>query len=113
MHEPNLVTPVATAPPEAMLKAGESAVFVKATVVALVVPNDGTPDGKAKGVFTTAAVVLAATGAAMLVVDVTEEKPPEPEPLSPPPQAAREAVNTAASMNLEIFNIVGIFLKWW
>ena len=110
MHEPNLVVPVATAPPEAMLKAGESAVFVKATVVALVVPNDGTPAGKAKGVFTTALVVLATTGVAMLVVDVTEEKPPEPLP--PPPQAVREAVNTAASMNLEIFNIVAIFLKW-
>ena len=110
MHEPNLVVPVATAPPEAMLKAGESAVFVKATVVALVVPNDGTPDGKTKGVFTTALVVLAATGTAKLAVDVIEEKPPEPLP--PPPQAAREAVNTAASMNLEIFNIVGIFLKW-
>ena len=104
-----MVVPVATAPPEAMLKAGESAVFVKATVVALVVPNDGTPAGKAKGVFTTALVVLATTGTARLVVAVMEEKPPEPLP--PPPQAAREAVNTAASMNLEIFNIVGIFLK--
>ena len=111
MHEPNLVAPVATAPPEPMLKAGVSPVLVKATVVALVVPSDGTPEGKAKGVLTTAAVVLATTGAAMLVVEVRGEKPPEPLP--PPPQAAREAVKAAASMNLEIFNMIALSLKWW
>lgn len=109
MHEPNLVAPVATAPPEAMLKAGVSPVLVKATVVALVVPSDGTPAGKAKGMLTTAAVVLATTGAAMLVVEVKGEKPPEPLP--PPPQATREAVKAAASMNLEIFNMIALSLK--
>lgn len=109
MHEPNLVAPVATAPPEPILKAGVSPVLVKATVVGLVVPSDGTPEGKTKGVLTTAAVVLATTLAATLDVDVKVVNPPELLP--PPPQAARAAVTTAASMNFEVLNIVTLSLN--
>lgn len=65
MHEPNVVVPVAVLPPDAIENAGVVAVLVKATVVVAVVPNEDTPDGNAKEVFATAAVVVGEAGRAV------------------------------------------------
>ena len=49
MQEPNVVGPVAVAPPALIANAGVAVALVKATVVGVVVPKSGTPDAKVKG----------------------------------------------------------------
>jgi hypothetical protein len=112
MQEPKVVTPVAVAPPDEMLKVGEAAVLVKATVVAAVVPKAGTPLAKLMGWLTIEAAVAApvagVSSAETLEVVVIEEK--VGELLLPPPQAASVAVRITAKPNFESFSMRTISL---
>lgn len=98
MQEPNVVVPVAVAPPALMANVGEASVLVNLTSVDVVVPSSvGRPAGKVKGTFTTAAAVVDVTAAAVLAVAIDvligEEVPP-------PPQAAKAAETSTVKNNL-------------
>jgi hypothetical protein len=113
VQEPKVVTPVAVAPPDEMLKVGEAAVLVKATVVKAVVPKAGTPLAKVMGWLTIAGAVAGpvagVSSVETLEVLAMEEK--VGELLLPPPQAASVAVRITAKPNFESLNIVDISLK--
>ena len=104
MQEPNVVAPVAVAPPALMANAGVAPALVKATVVGVVVPKSGTPAAKVKGSFTTAAAVVAVTAAAVLVVAIDVLIGAD---VPPPPQAVKAAETSTVKNNLLALNI-----KW-
>ena len=95
MQEPNVVAPVAVAPPALMANAGVAPALVKATVVGVVVPKSGAPAAKVKGSFTTAAAVEAVTAAVRLLVAIDVVVGAE---VPPPPHAAK-AVETSTVRN--------------
>ena len=105
MQEPNVVVPVAVAPPALMANAGVAPVLVKATVVGVVVPKSGTPAAKVKGSFTTAAAVVAVTAAAVLVVAIDVLMGAE---VPPPPQAVKAAETSTVKNNLLALVISGL-----
>ena len=107
IQEPNVVEPVAVAPSALMANAGVSPVLVKATIVGVVVPKSGTPAEKMKGSFTTAAAVLAVTGAKVLLVGVNVAKGAD---VPPPPQAAKAVEISTVKNNLLVL-IMNSLLK--
>ena len=107
IQEPNVVAPVAVAPSALMANAGVSPVLVKATIVGVVVPKSGTPAAKVKGSFTTAAAVLAVTGASVLLVGVNVVMGAD---VPPPPQAAKAAETSTVKNNLLVL-IMNSLLK--
>ena len=107
IQEPKVVAPVAVAPSALMANAGVSPVLVKATIVGVVVPKSGTPAAKVKGSFTTAAAVLAVTGARVLLVGVNVVMGAD---VPPPPQAAK-AAETSTVKNSLLVLIMNSLLK--
>ena len=103
MHEPKVVVPVAVLPSELMENAGVVEVLVNATVVVDVVPSDGTPAGKAKGVFVTAVVTAGDAGTCAFVVAISTGSGAPPPSLPPPPHPARVRATAAADMSLRMF----------
>ena len=103
MQEPNVVAPVAVAPPALMANAGVAPVLVKATVVGVVVPKSGTPAAKVKGLFTTAAAVVADTATGGRLLDAIDVLMGAEVP--PPPHAAKAVETSTAKNNLLALNI--------
>jgi hypothetical protein len=104
-HEPNVVTPVAVLPPEAMENAGVVDVLVNVSVVDAVVPKSVTPAGKENGTAVTAVVVVpvAATVVGAATTSVGAGSPP------PPPHAVRLAATTSANTDARVLFIGGSF----
>lgn len=95
-HEPKLVVPLAELPPEAIENEGVVEVLVNANVVGATVPNSLTPDGNAKEVFTTAAVIVGDTASVVSAVATRGGALPPP-----PPQATRVKAARKANMRLK------------
>jgi hypothetical protein len=103
IQEPKVVVPVAVLPPEVILNAGVSPPLVNVRVVAAVVPNSGTPEGKPNVVPANAPAIVPLTFSVVSPA-ATKARPA----LLPSPQAD-SIVTTAATDAINFKRIFFIF----